>query len=139
MRTSRIDHMDRIDTVFLILVALWTLAAVVVAFASGRWTALIAVPAAVAMAVAARSERLTQSAQLIWPVILLPGAVFMFIGAMQTMGYGRMENEPAVTGTLARGIFFGSGMLLHLAAFALLASESRASDHLSGDVADRMP
>jgi len=131
--------MDRIDTVFLILVALWTLAAVVVAFASGRWTALIAVPAAVAMAVAARSERLTQSAQLIWPVILLPGAVFMFIGAMQTMGYGRMENEPAVTGTLARGIFFGSGMLLHLAAFALLASESRASDHLSGDVADRMP
>lgn len=139
MTTSRVDRIDRVDTVFLACVALWTLAAVVVAFASGRWTALIAVPAAVVMAVAARSEYLTQSAQLLWPVILLPGAVFMFIGAMQTMGYGRMENEPAVTNALARGLFFGSGIVLHLVAFALLASESRASDHLSGEVADRMP
>lgn len=130
---------SRINTVFLVLVAVWALAAAVVAISSDRWTATIALPAAAVMAVAARSERLTQSMQLLWPVILLPGAIFMFIGAMQTMGYGRMENEPAVTQVLARSLFFGTGILLHLAAFAFLASESRASDHVSGEVANRMP
>ena len=139
MKTTQIDRNNRFDTVFLTFVALWMLAAVAMALTSGRWTVLVAVPAALVMGVAARSERLTQSAQLLWPVILLPGAVFMFIGAMQTMGYGRMENEPAVTDVLARALFFGSGILLHLTAFVLLATESRASDHLSGEVADHMP
>lgn len=129
----------RTNLVFFVLLTLWALAAVAVALASDRWLALMALPAAAIMAVAARSERLSQTAQLVWPVILLPGAVFMFIGAMQTMGYGRMENEPAVTYVFARSLFFGTGVFLHLAAFALLASESRASDHPGGEIADRMP
>ncbi len=129
----------RTNLVFFVLLTLWALAAVAVALASNRWLALMALPAAAIMAIAARSERLSQTTQLVWPVILLPGAVFMFIGAMQTMGYGRMENEPAVTYVYARALFFGTGVFLHLAAFALLASESRASDHPGGEIADRMP
>jgi hypothetical protein len=121
------------------LVALWAFSAIVVAAASGRWAALMAIPAAVVLVIAARAERLSQAGQLLWPIVLLPGAVFMFVGALQTMGYGRTENEPAVTDVLARSLFFGTGMLLHLVAFALLASEPRASDHLSGEIADRMP
>jgi len=130
---------SRVDAIFLVLLTLWTLTALTVAVVTGRWVALMALPAAGVMAVAARSERLSQSAQLVWPLILLPGTVFMIIGAMQTMGYGRMENEPEVTNVLARSLFFGSGTLLHLVAFALLATESRASDHPGGEVADRLP
>jgi len=130
---------SRVDAIFLVLLTLWTLTALTVAVVTGRWVALMALPAAGVMAVAARSERLSQSAQLVWPLILLPGTVFMIIGAMQTMGYGRMENEPEVTNVLARSLFVGSGTLLHLVAFALLATESRASDHPGGEVADRLP
>jgi hypothetical protein len=36
-------------------------------------------------------------------------------------------------------VFSGSGTLLHLVAFALLASESRASNHPGGEIIDRMP
>ena len=125
--------------IFLVLLALWTVTALAVALITGRWVALMALPAAGVMALAARSERLSQTAQLVWPVILLPGTVFMFVGALQTMGYGRMENEPEVTNVLARSLFFGSGTLLHLVAFALLACESRASDHPGGEIANRMP
>jgi hypothetical protein len=75
----------------------------------------------------------------VWPVLLLPGATFTFIGLMQTMGYGRMDGEPMADYGALRAVFFSSGLLLHFAAFALLALEPRASDHPGGEVADRMP
>ena len=129
----------KVTQVFLVLLALWTAVAIVVAFTSNRWIALTAIAAALVMLAAARAARLSQSAQLAWPVILLPGACFVFIGFMQALGYGRMENEPAAQHVAIRATFFATGLLLHLAAFALLATESRASDHPGGEIADRMP
>ena len=91
------------------------------------------------MAATAYSEKLSQSAQLVWPVLMLPGATFALIGLLQTLGYGRVGGEPLANSLLTRHALFGGGLLLHLAAFALLATESRASDHPSGEIADRMP
>lgn len=130
---------SRAKQVFFVVLALWVAIAVIVALASSRWIALVVLPAALVMVVAARAERLSQTAQLAWPVILLPGASFVFIGFMQALGYGRMENEPAVENVAIRVTFFATGLLLHLAAFALLATEPRASDHPGGEIADRMP
>ena len=124
---------------FLLFLAAWAAVALIVAITSDRWVALTALPAALIMLAAARSERLSQSAQLAWPVIMLPGATFVFIGFMQAMGYGRMENEPTAEHLTIRATFFAIGLLLHLAAFALLATESRASDHPGGEISDRMP
>ena len=98
-----------------------------------------AIPAGIVMLATAYSEKLSQSAQLVWPVLLLPGATFAFIGLLQTLGYGRVEGEPFANIILARNGFFGGGLLLHLAAFALLATESRASDHPGGEIADCIP
>ena len=100
---------------------------------------LAAIPAGLMMVATAYAERLSQSAQLVWPVLLLPGATFALIGLLQTLGYGHVEAEPIANFLVARNVFFGSGLLLHLAAFALLATESRASDYPGGEIADRMP
>jgi carbon starvation protein CstA len=128
-----------ITTPFFAALALWLVCAVVVAVVSDRWVALVALPAAAIMVCAARAERLSQAAQLVWPVLLLPGATFCFIGMMQAMGYGRMEGEPVAQQLELRAAFFVCGLLLHFAAFFLLAMESRASDHPSGHIADQMP
>jgi hypothetical protein len=134
--SERASHWQRL---FFALLAIWVVAAIMVAVASDRWVALVALPAALVMIGAARAEYLSQSAQLAWPVILLPGATFVFIGFMQAMGYGRMDSEPTASHLTLRATFFACGLLLHLASFALLAHESRASDHPGGEIADRMP
>ena len=124
---------------FLVTLGIWLAAAVVVAINSERWVMFAAIPAGLMMVATAYSEKLSQSAQLVWPVLLLPGATFAFIGLLQTLGYGRADGEPIANFLLARNAFFGGGLLLHLAAFALLATESRASDHPGGEIAERMP
>ena len=83
----------------------WLLVAVLAAVISGRWMALIAVPAAALLFMTGRAERLTQTMQLAWPVMLLPGAAFAFIGVMQSLGYGQMDGEPAVSAAAARAVF----------------------------------
>lgn len=129
----------KLRSAFLVLLAVWLTAAVIVAISSDRWVMLAAIPAGLMMVVTAYSEKLSQSAQLVWPVLLLPGATFVFIGLLQALGYGRADGEPVADYLFARNAFFGFGLLLHLAAFVLLATESRASDHPSGQIADRMP
>ena len=129
----------RATQLFFVVLTLWVTVAVVVALVSGRWFALTSIPAALVLVAAARAERLSQSAQLAWPVVMVPGATFVFVGFMQALGYGRMENEPVAEHMAIRVPFVAVGFLLHLAAFVLLASEPRASDHPSGEIADRMP
>lgn len=129
----------RVTLVFFVVLTLWVTTAVAVALVSGRWFALISIPAAWLLVAAARAERMSQAAQLAWPVVMLPGATFVFVGFMQALGYGHMENEPVPEQLGMRAAFFAAGFLLHLAAFALLASEPRASNHPSGEIADRMP
>lgn len=129
----------RATQLFFVVLSLWVGVAVVVALVSGRWFALTSIPAALVLVAAARAERLSQSAQLAWPVVMVPGATFVFVGFMQALGYGRLENEPVAEHLAIRVTFFAVGFLLHLAAFALLATEPRASDHPSGEISDRMP
>ena len=129
----------KLRSAFLVALALWLGTAVIVAISSERWVMLAAIPAGLMMMATAYSEKLSQSAQLVWPVLLLPGATFALIGLLQTLGYGRADGEPTANFLSARHAFFGGGLLLHLAAFALLATESRASDHPGGEIADRMP
>ena len=129
----------KLRSAFLAALALWLAAAVIVALSSDRWVMLVAIPAGLIMVATAYSEKLSQSAQLVWPVLLLPGATFALIGLLQTLGYGRADGEPIAHFLVARNAFFGGGLLLHLAAFALLATEARASDHPGGEIADRMP
>ena len=120
----------KVVKVFLTVLAMWTVSAFLIALMGERIVyLLVAVPAALLMWITARSERLSQSAQLVWPVVLLPGACFMFVGVLQTMGYGLVEGEPAVNHVAIRAVFFTTGLLLHFAAFCLLATESRASDY----------
>lgn len=121
------------------VLVLWVTVAAAVALVSGRWFALISIPAALVLVAAARAERLSQAAQLTWPVVMVPGATFLFVGFMQALGYGRLDNEPIADHVAIRVAFFAVGFLLHIAAFALLANEPRASDHPSGKIADRMP
>ena len=129
----------KLRSAFLVALGLWLGTAVIVAISSERWVMLAAIPAGLMMMATAYSEKLSQSAQLVWPVLLLPGATFALIGLLQTLGYGRADGEPTANFLSARHAFFGGGLLLHLAAFALLATESRASDHPGGEIADRMP
>ena len=129
----------KLRSAFLVALALWLGTAVIVAISSERWVMLAAIPAGLMMMATAYSEKLSQSAQLVWPVLLLPGATFALIGLLQTLGYGRADGEPTANFLSARHAFFGGGLLLHLAAFALMATESRASDHPGGEIADRMP
>jgi len=117
----------------------WLLVAVLAAVASGRWMALIALPAAAILFMTGCAERLTQTMQLAWPVLLLPGATFAFIGVMQALGYGQMDGEPAVSAAAAKAVFFAAGLLLHFVAFALLATEARAADHPGGECARELP
>jgi len=133
-----VNH-TKLRSAFLATLALWLVTATIVAISSNRWVMLAAVPAGLMMLATAYTEKLSQSAQLVWPVLLLPGATFAFIGLLQTLGYGRAEGEPVANFLWARNVFFGCGLLLHLAAFALLATEPRASDHPGGEIADRMP
>jgi len=133
-----VNH-TKLRSAFLAALALWLVTATIVAISSNRWVMLAAIPAGLMMLATAYSEKLSQSAQLVWPVLLLPGATFAFIGLLQTLGYGRADGEPMANFLFARNAFFGGGLLLHLAAFALLATESRASDHPGGEIADRMP
>ncbi len=129
----------KLRSVFLSALALWLATAIILAISNERWVMLAAIPAGLMMVATAYSEKLSQSAQLVWPVLLLPGATFAFIGLLQTLGYGRADGEPIANFLFARNVFFGCGLLLHLAAFVLLATESRASDHRGGEIADRMP
>jgi hypothetical protein len=129
----------KLRSAFLAALALWLISATIVAISSNRWVTLATIPAGLVMLATAYSERLSQSAQLVWPVLLLPGATFALIGLLQTLGYGRAGDEAAANFLFARSVFFGFGLLLHLAAFGLLATESRASDHPGGEIADRMP
>lgn len=129
----------RIHFLFVATLLAWLAFAIGVAVFSGRWAALTAIPVAAVMFMAARAQRMSQTVQLAWPVALLPGACFAFIGLMQALGYGRMDNEPSAPDQALRSVFFATGLLLHLAAFVLLATESRASDHPGGEIADRMP
>lgn len=133
--------MTKARTHFLFVATLlaWLAFAIGAGVFSGRWAALTAIPVALVMFMAARAERMSQAVQLAWPVVLLPGACFAFIGVMQALGYGQMDHEPATADRALRAAFFATGLLLHLAAFALLAMESRASDHPGGEIADRMP
>jgi hypothetical protein len=123
---------------FTALTALWVLAALVIAVIAARAMVLAIVPIAAALWYAVNANRVTQSTQLVLPVLLLPGALMCFVGVMQAVGYGRMIDEPAVSHVLARVAFFSFGLLLHFAAFWLLANESRASDHPSGECAERI-
>jgi di/tricarboxylate transporter len=137
--TMNTSEARSISTLFFTALGLWLACAIVVAVAFDRWVALVAVPAALLMVCAARAERLSQAAQLVWPVLLLPGATFSFIGMMQSMGYGSLDGEPVAEQLGLRAAFFVCGLLLHFAAFFLLAMESRARDHPSGHIADQMP
>jgi hypothetical protein len=124
--------------VYVVAVYLWLAVALLFAMFASRLSAVVIVPVAVMLWYAAHAWRLTQSAQLVWPVLLLPGAVLSFIGFMQSMHYGRMDNEPDVQFATARLIFFVVGIALHAGAFWFVATESRAIDHPSGARAHRL-
>jgi hypothetical protein len=123
---------------FTVAIALWLIAALGFAFVESRPSALAIVPIAIVLFYASRIQKFTQSVQLVWPVLLLAGSVLCFIGVMQSMNYGRMENEPDVQHVSFRLAFFAVGLLLHAAAFWFVATESRASDHPSGTRATRI-
>jgi hypothetical protein len=125
-------------TVFLALLASWTMAAILFAFISSRLLAIVIVPIAIALWYAAHAARVKQSTQLVLPVMMLPGTLMCFVGAMQAFGYGQMAGEPDAPYLMIRAAFFVSGLLLHLAAYWLLAGESRASDHPSGERATKI-
>jgi hypothetical protein len=131
-------HNDSPRTWFIGCVLLWLAVAVAFAIFASRPSALAIVPLACVLGAAARIHRFKQSSQLVWPVLLLPGAVLCFIGLMQSMNYGRMENEPDTQFVSLRLAFFAAGLLLHGIAFVYVAMESRASDHPSGARATRI-
>jgi hypothetical protein len=124
--------------IFVVATLAWAVVALIVALFAARAAAIVVLPIAAALWYAAHAERVKQSTQLVLPVLLLPGALMCFVGMMQAFGYGRMSDEPMASHTWLRALFFGFGLLLHLAAFWLLANESRASDHPSGERAKRI-
>jgi hypothetical protein len=123
---------------FVWMTLVWTLVALIVAFVAARAMAVVIVPIAAVLWYAAHAERVKQSTQLVLPVLLLPGALMCFVGLMQAFGYGRMSDEPMAAHAWWRATFFGLGLLLHFTAFWLLANESRASDHPSGERATKI-
>ncbi|TAG04455.1 MAG: hypothetical protein EAZ43_05080 [Betaproteobacteria bacterium] len=123
---------------FVAAVSIWLLAALSFAILQSRPSALAIVPIAIVLFYASRIQYFTQSVQLVWPVLLLAGSVLCFIGVMQSMNYGRMDNEPDVQHISLRLAFFAVGLFLHAAAFWFVATESRASDHPSGARAERI-
>jgi hypothetical protein len=131
-----------IHTAFVAALFVWALCALVAAISAWRVIALGALPVAWVMWHAANAYRVTQSTQLVLPVLLLPGALMCFVGMMQAFGYGRMADENlainASRDTTLRAAFFIVGLALHFAAYLLLARENRASDHPTGDVAERV-
>jgi hypothetical protein len=129
---------ERLRSYFTVATWAWLAAALLfVAFAL-RPSGLVIAPMALALWFTARAERLTQSAQLVWPVLLLPGSVLCFVGAMQAMSYGRMENEPDTQFVALRLAFFLLGLFLHFVGYVFLATESRALDHASGTRAEKI-
>jgi hypothetical protein len=125
-------------TAFLALLASWTMAAILFAFIASRLFVVVIIPVAIALWYAAHAARVKQSTQLVLPVLLLPGTLMCFVGAMQAFGYGQMSGEPNAPFLMIRAAFFVSGLLLHFAAYWLLAGESRASDHPSGECATKI-
>jgi hypothetical protein len=123
---------------FVTIVFGWMLLALAFAVIESRLLPVIAVPIAMALWYAAHSMRLTQTTQLVMPILLLPGALMCFIGFMQSFGYGRMADEPATAASFARAAFFIVGIVLHFFAYWLMANESRASDHMSGEQASKI-
>jgi hypothetical protein len=123
---------------FVALTMVWSLGALVFALLYTQLLAVIALPIAIALWFAAHSNRVTQATQLVLPVLLLPGALMCFIGFMQALGYGRMADEETTALSVGRAVFFFSGIALHLAAYWLMASEPRASDHVSGERATKL-
>jgi hypothetical protein len=123
---------------FVAMTIVWTLVALAIALFAARVAALVIVPIAAVLWYAAHAERVKQTTQLVLPVLLLPGALMCFVGAMQAFGYGRMSDEPIAAYAWQRASFFGFGLMLHFAAFWLLANESRASDHPSGERATKI-
>ncbi len=126
------------NKLFVVAALLWLAAALAVAYLASRWVIVAIVPIAAALWFAANAERVRQSTQLVLPVLLLPGALMCFIGVMQALGYGQMVDEPMAAHRSLRVGFFGVGLALHFAAFWLLADESRASDHPSGERATKI-
>jgi hypothetical protein len=139
---QRVETVNNAETAvtkwFVAMTIVWTLVALAIALFAARAAAVVIVPIAAVLWYAAHAERVKQSTQLVLPVLLLPGALMCFVGVMQAVGYGRMSDDSIAAYAWQRAAFFGLGLLLHFAAFWLLANESRASDHLSGERATKI-
>jgi hypothetical protein len=129
---------ERLRAPYRYAVYAWLAVALLFVFMAMRPSALVIAPISLFLWYAARPEKLKQTAQMVWPILLLPGAVLCFVGAMQSMNYGRMENEPDTQFVVARLAFFIVGLVLHAIALWMVATESRAVDHPSGDIADKI-
>lgn len=116
----------------------WVLIALIYGVIVKRGIVVTSLPIAALMWLAIHSERLKQSTQLAMPVLLLPGALMCLVGCLQALGYGTMSDEPTLGFSLARFAFFLAGLVLHFIAYWMLANESRASDHLSGERATKI-
>jgi hypothetical protein len=116
----------------------WVLVALVYGLMLKRGIAVTALPIVGVMWFAIYSERLTQSTQLAMPVLMLPGTLMCLVGCLQALGYGAMSDEPMLAFSAARFVFFFVGLVLHFVAYWMLANESRASDHLSGERATKV-
>ncbi len=133
-----IRHADRLRYIYTLLIFAWLSAALLFVLISGRPSGFVIVPMTGLLWFAARAELLRQNAQLVWPVLMLPGAVLCFVGFMQSMGYGHMQNEPDAQFEVARLAFFTLGLMLHFAGYVFFATEPRAADHVSGAMADKI-
>lgn len=120
------------------LTVLWVLIALGYGVMLKRGIVVMALPIAAFIWVATHAERIKQSTQLAMPVLLLPGALMCLVGCLQAFGYGTMVDEPTLGFSAARAAFFASGIALHFVAYWMLANESRASDHLSGERATKI-
>lgn len=120
------------------LLASWVVAALIFAFIESRFFVTLVIPVAFVLWQAANAVRLKQSTQLVLPILLLPGTLMCFVGAMQAFGYGRMADEALASFAMARAAYFIVGLALHFYALWRLANESRASDHPSGECVERI-
>ena len=97
-------------------------------------------PPAAVLFMTGRAERLTQTMQLAWPVMLLPGATFAFIGVMQSLGYGQDGRRARRQRSGGEGGVFAAGLLLHSSPRSpCWMTEARAADHPGGECAWKCP
>jgi hypothetical protein len=123
---------------FSAVLASWVMTALLVGLITSRFFAFVVIPVAIALWCAVRAVRFKQATQMLLPILLLPGTLMCFIGMMQAFGYGQMSDETNAPYAAARAAYFIVGLLLHFYALWWLANESRASDHLSGECAERI-